>query len=269
MLCLLERFYDVQSGLVTIDGTPIKDIDPRWIHRNISIVPQEPVLFSGSIFSNIAYSRSAAHPDHEGAVATIEEVIQAGKQANAHDFVMSFPEGYDTIVGERGIRLSGGQKQRIAIARALLANPRILLLDEATSALDAESETLVQDAINKLMKNRTVMIIAHRLSTVRDADVIAVFGKGRIIDSGRHDELLRTSATYANLVRKQLSGGLSSITSPSAAEFGANQDRDQEEGRSLRGEPERKPSHSSFGPIGLEAEIMFNDVESIASDLMR
>mmetsp|Transcript_33085 Transcript_33085/g.55678 ORF Transcript_33085/g.55678 Transcript_33085/m.55678 type:complete len:725 (-) Transcript_33085:252-2426(-) len=211
VLGLLERFYDVGgTGRVCIDGVNIKDIDPRWLHRNMVIVPQEPVLFSGTIFSNIAYSRTAAAADREDVdpltCATMEEVIQAGKQANAHEFITSFPEGYDTVVGERGVRLSGGQKQRVAIARALLADPRILLLDEATSALDAESEMLVQDAINKLMVNRTVIIIAHRLSTVKDADVIAVFGKGKIVDAGRHEELLQTSATYANLVRKQLSG---------------------------------------------------------------
>jgi ABC-type multidrug transport system fused ATPase/permease subunit len=210
----LERFYDITSGLITIDGLDIRKIDPRWLHRNISIVPQEPVLFSGTIFSNICYARRAANPSVslETEVATIEEVMAAGKQANAHDFIMSFPEGYYTIVGERGIRLSGGQKQRVAIARALLAAPKILLLDEATSALDSESEVLVQDAINHLMKDRTVIIIAHRLSTIKDADVIGVFGKGNIVDSGTHDQLLQQSTTYANLVRKQLTrqGNISS-----------------------------------------------------------
>lgn len=209
VLALLERFYDVSRGSVCIDGINIRDLDPRWLHCNIAIVPQEPVLFSGSIRSNISYARAAARSelwgaDDEDDVATMAEVEQAGRQANAHDFIMSFPEGYDTIVGERGVRLSGGQKQRVAIARALLANPRILLLDEATSALDSESEMLVQDAITKLMRNRTVIIIAHRLSTVKDADLIAVFGGGHVVDQGRHSELLQNSKTYANLVRKQL-----------------------------------------------------------------
>ncbi|RYH21270.1 ATP-binding cassette domain-containing protein [archaeon] len=147
VLSLLERFYDIQSGIITIDGQDIRTIDPRWLHRNIAIVPQEPVLFSGSIRSNIAYARAAAQPEkwiescgNEDILASMDEIVAAGKQANAHDFIMSFPDGYDTVVGERGVRLSGGQKQRVAIARALLANPRILLLDEATSALDAESE---------------------------------------------------------------------------------------------------------------------------------
>jgi len=195
----------------------ITTIDPRWLHRNVVIVPQEPVLFSGTIFSNIAYSRTASDPHSEQPPASLEEVMQAGKQANAHDFIMSFPEGYNTVVGERGIRLSGGQKQRVAIARALLADPRILLLDEATSALDSESEMLVQDAINKLMVHRTVIVIAHRLSTVKDADLIAVFGNGRIVDAGTHTQLLSTSKTYANLVRKQLS----SATTMLQGEIGA------------------------------------------------
>eukprot|EP01032_Pedospumella_encystans_P009076 gene9076-10714_t len=217
VLCLLERFYDVTSGTVCIDGVDITTIDPRWLHRNVVIVPQEPVLFSGTIFSNIAYSRTASDPHSEQPPASLEEVMQAGKQANAHDFIMSFPEGYNTVVGERGIRLSGGQKQRVAIARALLADPRILLLDEATSALDSESEMLVQDAINKLMVHRTVIVIAHRLSTVKDADLIAVFGNGRIVDAGTHTQLLSTSKTYANLVRKQLS----SATTMLQGEIGA------------------------------------------------
>lgn len=204
VLSLLQRFYEVNTGDITIDGTSLKNIDPRWLHRNVVIVPQEPVLFSGTIYSNIVYSRLASNPETEGEAATMEEVERVGKQANAHDFIMSFPEGYHTIVGERGVRLSGGQKQRVAIARALLANPKVLLLDEATSALDSESEMLVQDAINRLMKDRTVIIIAHRLSTVRDADKIAVFDNGKIIDSGTHTELLEKSSTYSNLVRKQL-----------------------------------------------------------------
>jgi len=174
----LERFYDVNSGCITIDGVDIRRLDPRWLHRNIAIVPQEPVLFSGTIFSNITYALRAARPELpvDTEVATLAEVEAAGKQANAHDFIMTFPEGYMTTVGERGVRLSGGQKQRVAIARALLAAPRILLLDEATSALDSASEVLVQEAISRLMQDRTVIVVAHRLSTIRDADVIGVFG---------------------------------------------------------------------------------------------
>lgn len=156
VLNLLERFYDVSQGRILIDGLDLRTLDPRFIHRQIAIVPQDPVLFSGSIRSNILYSRAAADPEgfaawlasedgHDAtaavsALASQEEVEEAGRMANAHDFIMRFPDGYDTIVGERGVRLSGGQKQRVAIARALLANPKILLLDEATSALDSESE---------------------------------------------------------------------------------------------------------------------------------
>lgn len=213
VLALLQRFYDVNpgGGCIKIDGTDIRTLDPLFLRRNMGIVPQEPVLFSGSIRSNIMYSRLAAEPvlseaDYES-VATTEEVEWAGKKANAHEFISSFPEGYDTVVGERGVRLSGGQKQRIAIARALLMNPKILLLDEATSALDSESEHLVQDAINQLMINRTTIVIAHRLSTVRDADVIAMCGKGRVLAAGTHTELMENCEPYKNLVKRQLQIG--------------------------------------------------------------
>lgn len=155
VLCLLERFYDVSSGRIEIDGVDIRTLDPRFLHQHIAIVPQEPVLFAGTIRSNIIYSRAAAHPELYGQpddrFASNDEVIRAGKMANAHDFIMSFPDGYDTIVGERGVRLSGGQKQRVAIARALLANPRILLLDEATSALDSESEMVMMFLFSRLL----------------------------------------------------------------------------------------------------------------------
>lgn len=204
VLCLLERFYDIQSGKIFIDGVNTRDIDPRWLHQNVSIVPQEPVLFSGSILSNIAYSRFAFEPELVPDEDLSELVIQAAKKANAHEFIMQFPNGYDTLVGERGVRLSGGQRQRIAIARALLANPKILLLDEATSALDSESEHLVQDAIDKLMQDRTVIVIAHRLSTVRDANILCVVQDGKIVDQGTHENLLGSSAVYANLVKRQI-----------------------------------------------------------------
>jgi len=147
----------------------------------VAIVPQDVMLFGGSILENIAYGKLNASK---------EEIIQAAQRANASGFIMSFPEGYDTIVGERGVKLSGGQRQRIAIARALLKNPSILILDEATSSLDSESERLVQEALEELMKNRTSIIIAHRLSTIREADKIIVLEKGKIIESGSHDELI-------------------------------------------------------------------------------
>ncbi|MEQ1724172.1 MAG: ABC transporter transmembrane domain-containing protein, partial [Pseudobdellovibrio sp.] len=193
---LLTRLYDVDSGEILLDGVAIKDIEPNWLRTQIGIVSQEPILISSSIEENIRYANN---------LASHEEVVTAAKQANAHNFIMSFTEQYNTLVGERGIQLSGGQKQRIAIARAILKNPRILILDEATSALDTESESLVQDALNKLMKNRTTLIIAHRLSTVQNADVICVLEKGKIVESGSHVELLKNqNGLYRKLVEGQL-----------------------------------------------------------------
>eukprot|EP00035_Acanthoeca_spectabilis_P036480 m.39777 g.39777 ORF g.39777 m.39777 type:complete len:218 (-) comp8003_c0_seq2:1925-2578(-) len=164
------------------------------IHRFIN---QEPVLFSGTVRDNIAYGR----PD-----ATRQEIELAARRANAHTFISKFPNGYDTVVGERGVTVSGGQKQRIAIARALVKDPKILVLDEATSALDAESEALVQGALNELSVGRTVVVIAHRLSTIRNADVIVVLSKGAIAEQGTHEQLVATGGIYANLVRQQMEG---------------------------------------------------------------
>mmetsp|Transcript_562 Transcript_562/g.641 ORF Transcript_562/g.641 Transcript_562/m.641 type:complete len:197 (+) Transcript_562:1201-1791(+) len=187
----------------------------------MAIVPQEPILFSGTIRSNISYAKRARNTyktvidpnlpiklkddDEELQFGpSLEDVIQAAKQAYAHDFIMSFPKGYDTVVGERGIRLSGGQKQRLALARAFLFDPMILLLDEATSALDSESEQMVQLAINNLMANRTVILIAHRLSTVKNADTIAVVSEGKVVEQGSHKELLSSNGLYSKLVNRQL-----------------------------------------------------------------
>jgi len=192
---LLLGFYQGYGGELKFDGNPVSEIGLKNLRNSIAVVPQEVLLFGGSIEENIAYGRPGS---------TKEEIIEAAKQANAHAFISDFENGYDTKVGPRGIKLSGGQRQRVAIARAILADPKILLLDEATSALDSESERLVQEALDTLMEGRTSMIIAHRLSTVRDADRILVLQHGKIVESGTHDELLAKNGTYRLLAETQL-----------------------------------------------------------------
>jgi ABC-type multidrug transport system fused ATPase/permease subunit len=191
---LLPRLYDIQSGAITVDGTDIRDYSLKALRSAIGIVQQDSFLFSGSIRDNILYGK----PD-----AGEAELIAAAKAANAHGFITALSGGYDTQLGERGVNLSGGQRQRISIARALLKNPRILILDEATSALDVESEALVQQALDRLMQGRTSLIIAHRLSTVRNADRILALENGKIVEAGAHDELLARGGLYARLVRQQ------------------------------------------------------------------
>jgi len=191
---LIERFYDPQSGGVYLDGENVKDLDLRWLRSQIGLVSQEPTLFATSIRENILFGK----PD-----ATQDEIVEAAKSANAHKFISALPDGYDTHVGEKGVQMSGGQKQRIAIARAILKNPRVLLLDEATSALDAESERVVQDALDRLMVGRTTVVVAHRLSTIRNADVIAVVKQGAIVEQGNHESLTRKQGAYATLVQMQ------------------------------------------------------------------
>ena len=178
---LLHRFYDPTEGSITIDGQDLRHVTMDSWYRQISLVPQETILFGGTILDNIRYGNEKA---------TQEEVVAASRAAHAHDFIMSFPDQYQTIVGEKGINVSGGQRQRIAIARAIVKNPRILLLDEATSALDGESERLVQEALEQLMKGRTTFVIAHRLTTIQRADRILVFNKGRLVETGTHAELM-------------------------------------------------------------------------------
>ena len=198
---LIPRFYDPTSGSITIDGYPIQNITQNSLREQIAIVPQETILFGGSILENIRYGKQDA---------TEAEIIEAAKVANAHDFISEFPNGYDTVVGERGVRLSGGQRQRVAIARAILKNARILLLDEATSSLDSESEHEVQEALDRLMQGRTTIIIAHRLSTIQVAHRIAVLNKGNLVELGTHTELMQTNGLYASLYRMQFenqSGG--------------------------------------------------------------
>ena len=193
---LIPRFYDVSSGAIRIDGYDVRAVTMESLRRQIGIVPQETMLFSTTVRENIRYGRLDA---------TEEEIVQAAKDANAHDFIMALPEGYDTKIGEWGLNLSGGQRQRIAIARAILKDPRILILDEATSALDTESEKIVQAALDRLMVGRTSFVIAHRLSTVFNADQIYVIDGGRIHEHGTHEELLAAGGLYSNLYNIQFS----------------------------------------------------------------
>jgi ATP-binding cassette, subfamily B, bacterial len=197
MMALLQRFYDPTGGAVRLDGTDLRSIKQKFLRRNIGVVMQDALLFNESVRASIAYGR----PD-----ATQEEIEAAAKAANAHDFIMGLEKGYDTIAGERGSRFSAGERQRVAIARAILKDPAILILDEATSALDAETEFLVQEALERLIRGRTTFVIAHRLATVVNADRILVLKKGRIIESGSHRELMAQNGYYASLVHRQTKG---------------------------------------------------------------
>ncbi len=194
LMDLIPRFLEVSEGQLLIDGNDIKKIQMESLRSHIGIVNQESILFNESIRNNIAFGSPNA---------TLEEVEKAAKIANAHDFIIKAPKGYDTNMGDRGVKLSGGQKQRVCIARAILKNPSILLLDEATSALDTESEKLVQDALNQLMKNRTTLVIAHRLSTIQSADWIIVLDNGKIVEEGTHQSLLLNEGVYRKLVEMQ------------------------------------------------------------------
>ena len=191
---LIERFYDVQGGSVMLDGVDIKKFVLRSLRRQIGLVSQEPLLFNGTIMDNIKFGNQSA---------TAEEIHMAAEAANARGFIERLPEGYETNVGEGGVQLSGGQKQRIAIARALVRDPKILLLDEATSALDAQSESEVQEALDRIMIGRTSVVIAHRLSTVRAAECISVVYRGSILEKGNHAELMGMGGSYARLVEAQ------------------------------------------------------------------
>lgn len=195
LVSLITRFYDVTEGRVTIDGVDVRDLDLNCLRHNIGVVLQQSLLFSASVRENIAYGNSDA---------TEEEIIAAAKAANAHDFIEEFPDGYDTLIGERGVTLSGGQRQRVAIARALLINPRILILDDSTSSVDTKTEHEIQQALSRLMKGRTTFIIAQRLNSVQGADQILVLRNGSIVERGQHDELLEMDGHYAEVYRLQL-----------------------------------------------------------------
>jgi ABC transporter fused permease/ATP-binding protein len=192
---LIMRLYDARDGIISLDGTDIKKLEPNWLRRQIGLVSQEPILISASIRDNILYGNQTASE---------EDVLRAAREANADLFIRGFPEGYNTMVGERGIQLSGGQKQRVAIARAILKDPKVLILDEATSALDTESEALVQDALQKLMKGRTTLVIAHRLATIKEANLILVMQSGSIKESGKHEDLISSNGVYKKLIERQV-----------------------------------------------------------------
>jgi subfamily B ATP-binding cassette protein MsbA len=195
---LIPRFYDVTSGKITIDGVDLRDVTIASLRSQIGIVTQQTFLFNDTVKNNIAYGDHAKSTDH---------IIAAAKAAHAHDFVMAMPQGYDTVVGELGVKISGGERQRLSIARALLKDPPILILDEATSSLDSESESLVQEALERLMAQRTTLVIAHRLSTIRKADRIVVLVDGSIVEEGCHEELIALKAEYNKLYTLQLLEG--------------------------------------------------------------
>lgn len=198
ILNLMLRLYDPQEGRISLDGYDLRQLQQEAFRRHIALVTQEPFLFNDTVRHNILFGRL---------YATDEEIETAARLANAHDFVADLPQGYDTLVGERGVKLSGGQKQRICIARAFLANPKVLLLDEATASVEPESEALIQAALERLMQGRTTVIVTHRLSLVRDCDRILVVDEGRVIESGRHEELLEHDGWYARMYRLQMEGG--------------------------------------------------------------
>ncbi|WP_291398139.1 ATP-binding cassette domain-containing protein [Acinetobacter sp.] len=196
---LILRLYDVTDGAILIDGQDIRDVTQDSLRENIAMIPQDPSLFHRSLMENIRYGR---------ADSTDEEVIEAAKKAHAHEFISALPQGYDSLVGERGVKLSGGQRQRIAIARAILKNAPILILDEATSQLDSVTESLIQESLWELMQNKTTIVIAHRLSTLLHMDRILVFDKGKIVEDGTHSELLAKAGLYKTLWDAQVGGFL-------------------------------------------------------------
>ncbi|MCD4708638.1 MAG: ATP-binding cassette domain-containing protein, partial [Candidatus Sabulitectum sp.] len=195
IVSLIPRFYEPQKGCITFDGHDIMDLKQRFLRENIGLVQQNVFLFDGTIRDNIMYGKPSA---------TEEEMFEAARSANIYSFIVSLPDAFDTFVGERGVKLSGGQKQRVSIARVFLKNPTVLVFDEATSSLDTESESLIQEAMFRLSRNRTTIIIAHRLSTVRHVDKIFVLNKGAVVETGTHDSLMELKAHYHNLYTKNI-----------------------------------------------------------------
>ncbi|KAL6776308.1 hypothetical protein ACKKBG_A20615 [Auxenochlorella protothecoides x Auxenochlorella symbiontica] len=245
---LVERLYLPSAGAVTLDGLDVGAYDAKWLKRRVALVSQEPVLYARSVARNIAYGLEPEDDVPQEEVPTLADIHAAARLANAHDFILALPDGYDTECGDRGVQLSGGQKQRIALARALVRKPAVLLLDEATSALDADSEALVQEALDATMRGRTVLVIAHRLSTVRNADRILVIQGGAVVESGSHDALLGAGGVYAALVRRQLAradvaGGPSSASLAGDAEAG-----EAEEARRRRGAAAAGQASPGAGP---------------------
>ncbi|CAO2162226.1 unnamed protein product [Urochloa humidicola] len=258
VISLIERFYDPQLGDVLIDGINLKEFQLRWIRSKIGLVSQEPVLFAASIKENIAYGKDNA---------TDQEIRAAAELANAAKFIDKMPQGFDTSVGEHGTQLSGGQKQRIAIARAILKDPRILLLDEATSALDAESERIVQEALDRVMTNRTTVIVAHRLSTVRNADTIAVIHQGVLVEKGPHNELLRDpEGAYSQLIRLQEANRQDNRKSDSNARSGKQMSINKSASR--RSSRDNSSHHSFSVPFGMPLGIDIQDGSSKLCDEM-
>ena len=222
---LAERFYLPTAGAVLLDGRDVGVYDPGWVRRHVALVSQEPVLYARSLRRNILFGLEVEDGVPPEEVPTQEDVEAAARLANAHDFICALPQGYGTDAGERGVQLSGGQKQRLAIARALVRRPAVLLLDEATSALDADSEAVVQEALDRTMAGRTVLVVAHRLSTVQNASRIVVVQAGGVVETGTHEELLAREGAYATLVRRQLARTPSMATltpSPSLGLLGSD-----------------------------------------------